>query len=181
MDKRTQTQRFERVVLPHLAAAYNLARWLMRNDQDAEDAVQEAMLRAFRFIDGFRGGDSRVWLLTIVRHACFTCLRQNRHKMLAVPFAEEELQDRADGQDDVDDAADPGAPLLLEADRLLVNRALEALSAPHREVLVLRELEELSYREIAQITGVPIGTVMSRLAQARRRLREAYARVSGEV
>lgn len=169
------------VALPHLAAAYNLARWLMRNDQDAEDAVQEAMLRAFRFIDGFRGGDGRVWLLTIVRHTCFTCLKQNRHKALAVPFAEEELQDRADGQDDADGAADPGASLLLEADRLLVNRALEALSAPHREVLVLRELEELSYREIAQITGVPIGTVMSRLAQARRRLREAYARVSGEV
>lgn len=176
----TQAQRFEAVVLPHLAAAYNLARWLMGSDQDAEDAVQESMLRAFRFIDSFRGGNARIWLLTIVRHTCFTCLRKNRHKALDVPF-EEELHSEADREDGAGGGMDPGIPLQLEADQTLLNRALAALSTPHREVLVLREIEDLSYREIARITGVPIGTVMSRLSQARRRLREAYARVSGEV
>jgi len=180
VDKQTQTQRFETVVLPHLAVVYNLARWLMGNDQDAEDAVQESMLRAFRFIDSFRGGDARVWLLTIVRHTCFTCLSKNRHKALEVPF-EEDLHGGADSEDGADGGTNPSAPLLLEADRMLVNRALAALSVPHREVLVLRELEDCSYHEIARIIGVPIGTVMSRLSQARRRLREAYARVSGET
>lgn len=170
-------QRFEALVVSHLDAAYNLARWLMRNEHDAEEAVQESFLRALRFFDGFRGGDARAWLLTIVRRTCFSRLGKHRQQQLEVPF-EEDLHS-ADTENG-GTASAPDARLLATADRVLVNRALDSLSTAHREVLVLRELEDLSYREIADVTGIPIGTVMSRLSEARKRLREAYARVSEE-
>ena len=152
---------FEQVVLPHLDAAYNLARWLVRNDADAEDLTQEAVLRAFRFFGGFHGGDSRAWLLTIVRNTCYTWLQQERAHELFTPF-EEEIHS-------VEGAT--RETLLVEGvDRQMLNQALEELPMEFREVIILRELEDLSYKEIAGIANVPVGTVMSRLARARKRL-----------
>jgi RNA polymerase sigma-70 factor (ECF subfamily) len=144
-----------------LDAAYNLARWLTRDDRDAEDVVQEACLRAFRFFDSFHGGDSRAWLLTIVRHTCYTWLRKNRAHEL-VTFDEE--------LDGVETGLNPEELLLQNADQQLLRKAVEELPIEFREVIILRELEGLSYKEIANVTGVPLGTVMSRLARARKRL-----------
>ncbi len=157
---------FEQTVLVHLGAAYNLARWLTRDDHDAEDVVQEACLRAFRFFDSYRGGNSRAWLLTIVRHTCYTWLQTNRaHDLTAF--------------DEMLDNADPGAGpeelVLQSVDQQSLRRALEELPVEFREVLILRELEELSYKEIATIAGVPLGTVMSRLARARKRLQHSLS------
>ena len=163
MPEQNKVAQFEQTVLPHLDAAYNLARWLTEDDHDAEDVVQEACLRAFRFIDGFRGGDSRAWLLTIVRHTCYTWLRKNRaHEPAAF---DEEL-------DDFEAEASAEELLLQNADQHALRRAIEDLPAEFREVIVLRELEGLSYKEIAVIAGVPLGTVMSRLARARKRLQQ---------
>lgn len=161
-----QALSYETVVLPHLDAAYNLARWLTRNEHDAEDVFQEACLRAFRFFMGYRGGDSRAWLLKIVRHTCYTWLQANRPRQDAAEFDESLV------------AGDTKFPnpeqLAVQSDNhAVVRRALERLAPVHRELLVLRELEGLSYREIAEVTGLPIGTVMSRLARARDRLRQA--------
>jgi RNA polymerase sigma factor (sigma-70 family) len=164
MTQQTNSMTFEEAVLPHLDAAYNLARWLTRNKQDAEDVVQEAYLRAFRFFGGFHGGNSRTWLLTIVRNTCYTWLHQNRAGQPAA-FDEQVHTDTAQSQS-------PETLLLRKADGQLLNHALEELPAAFREVLVLLELEGLSYKEIAEILGIPIGTVMSRLARARHRLRE---------
>ena len=155
----SERKRFEAQVLPHVDAAYNLARWLTRNDHDAEDVVQEALLRAYRHLDGLRG-EARPWLLAIVRNACFSWLRANRPAELAV-LDEPEA-----------DTPGPEAILARELDRRAVNQAIAALPVPFREALVLRELEDLSYKDIARIAGVPIGTVMSRLARARRLLME---------
>lgn len=152
-------------MLPHLSAAYNLARWLTRNDHDAEDVVQEAYLRAFRFFGGYRGGESRAWLLSIVRHTCYTWLQRNRTHELT-EFDEETHALEAD-------TPTPEAALLQRADQQLLRRALEELPVEFREVLILRELEGLSYKEVAEVAGVPIGTVMSRLARARLRLQQA--------
>ncbi|HYL89612.1 MAG TPA: sigma-70 family RNA polymerase sigma factor [Burkholderiales bacterium] len=151
--------RFEEVVLPYADAAYNLARWLTRNDHDAEDVMQEAMLRAYKFYPGLRG-EARPWLLAIVRNACWTWLEKNRPGELAI--AEEPEADT------------PGPDVLLarELDRRALNEAIATLPVPFRETLILRELEDLSYKQIAQIAEVPIGTVMSRLARARRMLAE---------
>ena len=156
---------FERVVLPHLDAAYNLARWLTRNEHDAEDIVQEAYLRAFRFFAGFRGGDARAWLLKIVRNTCYTWLHANRPLQEATEFDE--------------DLFPPDAPaptpeeIVLHNDRgTLLRKALEKLPPNFREVLILRELEGMSYKEISDITGMPTGTVMSSLSRARGRLRQ---------
>ena len=149
--------------MPHLDAAYNLARWITRNDQDAEDLAQEAYLRALRFFGGFRGGDPRAWLLKIVRNTCYTWLRQNRAQTPMTAFDEEIHTDEGE-------ISDPATLLLQKADRQLIQRALEELPLKFREMLVLRELEGLSYKEIAEVAGVPMGTVMSGLARARARL-----------
>lgn len=157
---------FEQVVLPHLDAAYNLARWLTRNRQDAEDVVQEAYLRAFRFFAGFRGGDARAWLMRIVRNTFYTWLHANRPLQDATEFDENVFSPdfRAPNPEEVVFQNDSDA---------LVRKALEKLPPNFREVLILRELEGMSYREIADITGMPVGTVMSSLSRARGRLRQA--------
>ena len=161
MPEQSKLAYFEQTVLSNLDAAYNLARWLTRDDRDAEDMVQEACLRAFRFFDSFHGGDSRAWLLTIVRHTCYTWLRKNRaHEFVAL---DEEL-------DGVETDLNPEELLLQNADQQLLRKAVEELPIEFREVIILRELEGLSYKEIAHVTGVPLGTVMSRLARARKRL-----------
>lgn len=156
---------FERVVLPHFDAAYNLARWLTRNDHDAQDVVQEAVLRAYRFFDGLRG-EARPWLLSIVRNTCFTWLRANRPAD-TVGFS--------DGIAELIPADDDGPEVLAARsfDRKMLNEAIAALPLQFREALILRELEDLSYKDIARITDVPMGTVMSRLARARRLLAES--------
>ena len=169
MTPQTSRVAFEQAVLPHLDAAYNLARWLTRNTQDAEDVVQEAYLRAFRFFGGFHGGNARTWLLKIVRNTCYTWLHQNRAHQATAPFDEQVHTDVAESQN-------PETLLLRKADGQLLNQALEELPATFREVLVLLELEGLSYKEIAKVLGIPIGTVMSRLARARHRLRESLSR-----
>lgn len=164
--------RFEDRVLPHLDAAYNLARWLTRNEHDAEDVVQDAYLRAFKFFSGFRGENCRSWLLTIVRNTAFTWLEKNRRHDPVAEFDEE-----VHGAEDP--APDPGALLLQQADHEQVRLAIEQLPAEFREVIVLRELEDLSYREIADIAGIPIGTVMSRLARARKSLQQTLSVSAG--
>jgi RNA polymerase sigma-70 factor (ECF subfamily) len=158
----TDRARFEQQVLPHLDAAFNLARWLTRNDHDAEDVVQEAMLRAYRFFDGLRG-EARPWLLAIVRNACFSWLQANRP-------AELQAIDRMELESD---APGPEALAARDLDRRRLNQAIAALPVQFREVLVLRELEDLAYKDIARIAEIPIGTVMSRLARARRLLAES--------
>ena len=154
---------FEEAVMPHLDAAYNLARWLTRNEDDAQDMVQEAYLRALRFFGGFHGTDARPWLLTIVRNTCYTWLKRSRSQELSGDFDEVVLTKESD-------EPDPEASHVLKVRAQLVNEAIEKLPIEFREVVILRELEELSYKEIASITGIPIGTVMSRLSRARKRL-----------
>ena len=158
--------RFEQIVLPHLNSAANLARWLLRNRADSEDVVQESMLRAYRFFDRFHGGDARAWLLQIVRNTCYTWLEKNRPAELITEFNEEVHQQVSINPEMLATQAD-------ERQRLM--RALESLPARTREVLVLRELEGCSYKEIAEIAGIPMGTVMSALARARERLRQTLA------
>ena len=165
MQGQNQRVRFEQVVLPHLDAAYNLARWLTRNDQDAEDVVQEACLRAYKFFAGYQGGDSRAWLLTIVRNTGYTWLRQHRGHELNPVFDEELHQVAADCA-----VLNPEMIFERSANIEALKAALEELPVEFREIMVLRELEDLSYKEIARIVDVPIGTVMSRLNRARQRL-----------
>lgn len=164
---------FEQVVLPHLDAAYNLARWLVRNTQDAEDIVQEAYLRAFKFFGGYQGGDARAWVLKIVRNTGYSFLEKNRPADLAEEF-DEMIHTAATNQSDVE------AALLQSADSRMLRDALDKLPLNFREVLVLRELEGLSYKEIAEVVGVPIGTVMSGLARGRGQLREYLLRARGQ-
>ena len=166
MQKQNKLATFEEAVLPHLNAAYNLAHWLTRNDTDAEDVVQEAYLRAFKFFGGFHGADGRSWLLAIVRNTCYTWMQHNRSPELSVPL-EDELHE-IESKD-----LNPEALLVQRDDTLMVRQALEELPVEFREVLVLRELEEMSYRDIASITDLPLGTVMSRLARGRKRLQLA--------
>ena len=166
---------FEQTVLPHLDAAYNLARWLTRNDQDAEDVVQEACLRALKFYGGFQGGDGRAWLLAIVRNTSYTWLRKHRVREQNLPL--EEMYDLLQ-----DEECGPEALALQSVDKEMLRKALEALPVENREVIVLRELEGLSYKEIAAIADLPVGTVMSRLARGRQRLqRDLAARMNEEV
>jgi RNA polymerase sigma-70 factor, ECF subfamily len=157
---------FEQLVLPHLQAGYNLARWLLRNDADAEDVMQEAMVRAFRYFGSFSGLNSRAWLLAVVRNSAYTFLRQNRARELGTEFDETLHGDPAAEQN----PETPEVLLLRSAQQRFLNKAVEALPVEFREVFVLREMEGLSYKEIADLAGVPIGTVMSRLSRARRRL-----------
>lgn len=164
MDGKTST-RFEQTVLPHLDAAYGLARYLVRDEHDAEDLVQEAYLRALRYFESYRGGDERAWLLTIVRRTCYTWLKRHRGQPAPAPFDETEHGVEATG--------DPETHAVHDNLRDLLSRAVDALPVEFREVIVLRDLQDLSYKEIARILGIPLGTVMSRLARARRRLQSA--------
>lgn len=168
MSEKAKLAEFEQAVVPHLAAAFNLARWLTGNDHDAEDVVQESYLRALKFFSGFRGGNSRPWLLTIVRNTCYTWLRRNRMDDVTT-----ELDEEAHAVDNT--IANPEAVLQAAARSDLVSRAVDELPVALREVVILRELEGMSYQEIAQVAGVPIGTVMSRLSRARARLQRLLA------
>ncbi len=163
--------------MPHLDAAYRFARWLCRSD-DANDIVQDAFLRAFRGFDTLRGGDVKAWLLTIVRNCYATALEQQRRRP-TVPFCEE--HEEALRSDTQAAGPDPESATAAEDERRTLARLIEALPEEHREVLLLRELEELSYREIAAVTQVPIGTVMSRLARARAALRGKWLDEAGGV
>jgi RNA polymerase sigma factor (sigma-70 family) len=160
-----ERDRFEQALLPHLGAAYNLARWLTHDDHDAEDLVQAAYLRALTSFGGFHGANGRAWLLMIVRNACYTWLERKRARGPVTAFDEEThgIESRA---------MDPGECLVREEDRQSVRRIVQELPLELREVLVLRELEGLSYKEIAALAGIPLGTVMSRLARARERLQQ---------
>ena len=175
MPDQSKAVRFEEIALPHLAAAYNLARWLVHNQHDAEDVVQESYLRAFKFFSGYYGGDSRAWLLTIVRNTCYTWLQKNQALRMADPID--------DKLDEVGlDFADPETLLLQSADSQMVRQALQELPVEFREVVVLREMEGLSYKEIANVVDVPLGTVMSRLARGRTRVHALLAnRIGKEV
>ena len=159
---------FEQAMLPHLDAAHNLARWLLRNEQDAQDVVQEAYLRAFRSFAGFRGTSGRAWLLTIVRNTSYTLLKKNRATDLTTPFDEEI---HASGHE----SASPATLLERAEDSELIKNAMEELPAEFREILILRHQESLSYNEIGETLKIPIGTVMSRLARARGKLKEYLA------
>ena len=168
-----QRRRFEAQVLPHLDAAHNLARWLARSPADAEDIVQEAILRAYRGFDGFRGGDAKPWLLAIVRNCFFTTVAQARKKM-HVPLPEE--SDANEEPALIDKSPDPELAAIRAGQSRNLDQMVAGLPPEFREVLVLREMEDLSYRDIAQATGTPIGTVMSRLARARALLKERWLR-----
>ncbi len=158
-----KTLDFDRMFLPHMGAAYNLARWLVRDDHDAQDVVQEAYLRAFRFASGFRGGDPRSWILAIVRNTSFTWLSRNRGSDSPAEFDDKvhtrEIEPRGLEADAV-----------RQADGVMVRAALEELASEFREVIVMRDIEGLSYKEIATAADLPIGTVMSRLARGRAKL-----------
>ena len=156
----TRTRYFELTVWPHMRSAYNLARWLVRNGDDAEDIVQEAFLKAFKALDTFRGGDARVWMLAIVRNTAMNFLRK-RKPDVAADFDQLETADRSPS---------PEQNLLQESRREQVRRAIARLEPEFRETLVLREIEGLSYKEIAAVLEIPAGTVMSRLSRARQRL-----------
>src|SRR5262249_47272950 len=163
--------RFAEVVLPHLGDAFALARWLTGSRADAEDVVQDASLRAFRAIGTFAGGNARAWVLTIVRHTAFTWLGKNRPAALVVTDDLEAVERAQHETGAVDrESETPETALIAKADAARLEAAIAALPTPFRETLVLRELQGLDYREIAEVTGVPVGTVMSRLARARRRL-----------
>lgn len=163
-------KKFDECVLPHLGAAYNLARWLTRNDHDAEDVVQESFLRAYKFFGGFRGGDGRPWLLAIVRNTCMSWIQRNRPRELAAS-----LDDSPNGVES--DAPTPEAELIRAAENERIIKTVEELPLEFREVVVLREMEGMSYKEIADVTGIPLGTVMSRLARARKRLQLSLAAI----
>jgi RNA polymerase sigma-70 factor (ECF subfamily) len=174
MGDRADSARFEAAVLPHLDAAYNLARWLTRDEHAAEDMVQEAYLRALKFFGGFRGGDGKAWILAIVRNACFDWLKLRRAEDLHDTFDENihgaDMDSPAGHTENA--AVNPETSAARSATAEWIRDALEHLPAEYREALVLRELEGLSYKEIASVAEVPIGTVMSRLARARKQLRE---------
>ena len=176
MSDEAKRVRFERLVLPHMDAAFALARWLTRDTAQAEEAVQEAYLRAFRFFGSFRGGDARPWLLGIVRNTCYSVLERKNE---AAAFSE--FDEDAHGEDAVAAGAvlrfpvDPETAAIRRAEREVVQRCLRGLPMEYREVIVLRELHGCSYREIARIADIPIGTVMSRLSRGRRLLERALS------
>jgi RNA polymerase sigma-70 factor, ECF subfamily len=167
------TDRFERIVLPHLDDAYTLARYLLRDPHEAQDAVQDAALRALRYFETYRDGDARAWLLAIVRNCCLTRHRRARAERENISFVED--VDIAPGVAGMGAGGGRAtdARAIEQSERAALQRALDGLPAEFREVIVLREIQELSYREISDVVGVPIGTVMSRLARGRRRLASA--------
>ena len=165
-----QRQRFAEVVLPHLGDALTLARWLTGSRADGEDVVQDASLRAFGAIGSFRDGSPRAWVLTIVRNTAFSWLRKNRPKIELVTSDDSVFEQAAPGLFDNGAAASPEAALIAKADAAMVQDAIAALPIAYREIIVLREIEDLSYREISAVTSLPIGTVMSRLSRARKSL-----------
>ena len=168
MPAPSDTQRFDELIEVHLDAAYNLARWLMHDETEAEDMVQEAYMRVASHFAGFRGGDGRAWLLTIVRNSCYDRLRQKGASGLNTDFDEAV---HSFGRQTPNPEAE-----LLQAERTeLLRKSLDELPATYREVIVLRELEQLSYREIADIAGIPVGTVMSRLSRARQQLQQSLS------
>jgi RNA polymerase sigma factor (sigma-70 family) len=169
IDQRGKLKVFEEVILPHLNAAYNLARWLTRNEQDAQDVVQEAYLRAFRFFDGYRGGDGKSWLLAVVRNTCFTWRRHER-RSTNEPFDEMTHSSKMQAQTQEE-------TMIQSSQMSVLRNCIEMLPSGFREVLVMRELEEMSYKEISDVACLPVGTVMSRLSRARKRLTEC---VGGE-
>lgn len=156
--------RFEQIVLPHLDAAFNLSRWLLHSRTDAEDVAQEAMLRAYRFFRGYQGGDAKAWLLQIVRNTCYSWLEKNRPMEMMAEFEEDAHPQPS---------ATPEAIAIAGDNRERLRQALEALPPRSREVIILRELEGCSYKEIAEITAIPIGTVMSSLSRARQQLQRS--------
>lgn len=170
LDSQDQV-RFEQLVLPHLDAAFNLARWLLRSRADAEDATQEAMLRSYKFFPSFHGGDARAWLLQIVRNTCYSWLEKHSREGNMTEFDEEFHGPTS---------PTPEEAAIASQDRARLTRALESLSPRAREVLVLRELEGCSYKEIAAITSIPIGTVMSSLSRARQQLLSALVNMAHE-
>jgi RNA polymerase sigma-70 factor (ECF subfamily) len=166
VDDRERAALFEQIVLPHLDAAYNLARWLAGNDHDAQDVAQEASLRAFKFFGSFRGENVRAWLLSIVRNTFFTWLRKNRPPEKTVEISDETL--------DIEDPSSNAAAVTPQfADAEAVRGAIAELPVEFREIVILREMEGFSYKEIAELAEVPIGTVMSRLARARKLLQKS--------
>ena len=172
MAPKNKLASFEAAILPHLGSAYNYARFLLKNESDAEDVVQESYLRAFKYFQGYHGGDSRAWLFTIVRNTSYNLLQQNRSRQLV---------DSIDDSTEVVDASsysNPETVLRQRIDENLLRQAIEELPITFREVLILREMEELSYKEIGTLCDLPIGTVMSRLARGRARLHE---RLVGKV
>jgi RNA polymerase sigma-70 factor (ECF subfamily) len=171
---RLSTANCEETLLPHLDAAYNLARWLTRDERDAEDIVQEAYLRAIKHFATFKGDNARPWLLTIVRNTYYTWIRLNRSTEAIDTFDDEE-------DNFISETPNPEMLLLQESDKQIVRRALQKLPTQFLEVIVLREFEELSYRQIADLVQVPIGTVMSRLARARKHLAQLVSNCCREV
>ncbi len=168
MPNDARTRRFELLAMPHLDAAFNLARWLTGNPSDAEDVVQDAYLRAFRYFDAFRGGSFRVWLLTIVRNSFLDWIKDNRSARAMFRPIEEASEGPPDPRPNAE------AMLLDRVDRETLTALVAHLPTEYREVLILREIEDLSYKEIAEVTGIPAGTVMSRLSRARLALRKAW-------
>ena len=164
-DADDKVARFEALVLPHFNAAYNMARWMTRNTSDAEDVTQEAMLRAFRFFDTFRGENGRVWLMTIVRNTCLTWIRRQLPQHNSAEF-DERLHT------DLEASLTPELEYLRQATGEQVRRAIEHLPPEYREVVLMRELEQMSYKEIAAVTQSPLGTVMSRISRGRSMLRQ---------
>jgi len=172
LEDKIQTIEFERLLLAQLDTAYNLARWLTRNDHDAEDLVQNAYVRAFRFQEGFRGDNARNWILTIVRHTFYTQLRDHKEQADDIDFDENQMPEKSLNDTASSYAIGNDPSQLIETKNTVtnINLALENLPTAYREVLVMKEMDELSYKEIAQIAGIPVGTVMSRLARARKML-----------
>lgn len=167
--------RFERLVLPHMDAAFSLARWLVRDATHAEEAVQEGFLKAFKYFHTFRGGEARPWILSVVRNACYEMMEAER-RCAAVPFDEDRHGDGAAAPGTVLRLpVDPEAALIARADREAVHSCLRDLPPQYREAIVLRELHGCSYREISQIADIPLGTVMSRLARGRKLIQRALA------
>ena len=180
LAEETEAKRFEKVVLPHLDAAWRLARWLTRNEADAEDLVQEAYVRAWRFFASLRGEDAKPWLMRIVRNCWFSRARTEagRGKHASLEDAEAEVEAMLQAQAEPDGAEDR---LIRFEDGALVRRAMDSLPDEFREVLVLREVEEMAYRDLAETVDVPIGTVMSRLSRARKLLGERVRRMRAEI